>query len=201
MLRADGCLDTMNVHPTDLEGLMLIELETFDDSRGLFRETYRRDEYGSAGINDVFVQDSHSHSSAGVLRGLHFRLRQPQAQIVTVMRGQIFDVVVDIRPHSPTFGHWFGTELREDGCQQIYMASGFAHGFCVLSEAADLHYKVTQVFDETDEWGILWSDPDLGISWPVRKPVISSRDAEHARWADVVEKLRTSANLGRIDLG
>lgn len=179
----------MKVRTTGFEGLLLIELEPFGDSRGYFRETFRRDDYLAAGIADDFVQDNHSHSAAGVLRGLHFRMRQPQAQIVTVMGGRIFDVVVDIRPQSPTFGRWFGTELSEDGCQQIYMAPGFAHGFCVLGEAADLHYKVSQTFDGSDEAGILWSDPDLGISWPLREPILSPRDAQHPMWAAVVPLL------------
>ena len=174
----------MRVRTTGFEGLALIELETFSDSRGYFRETFRDDEYQAAGITDTFVQDNHSHSTAGVLRGLHFRMRQPQAQIVTVMRGRVFDVVVDIRPKSPTFRSWYGTELGEDDCQQIYMAPGFAHGFCVLSDAADLHYKVSQTFDATDEAGMLWSDPDLGISWPLREPIISAQDSNYPTWAE-----------------
>lgn len=180
----------MRIKKTGLEGLLLIEPRRFGDERGFFLESFHQARYGEAGITDQFVQDNHSRSAQGVLRGLHFTVKKPQAQIVTVMRGSIFDVAVDLRSNSRTFGRWFGAELTEDGPRQLYMAAGFAHGFCVLSEMADLHYKVSQYYDPVDEGGLLWNDPDVGISWPVAAPLVSSRDAAYP----------TLRKLGRDDL-
>ena len=169
----------MKVGKCTLEGILLIEPATFGDQRGLFRECYERERYRAAGIAEEFVQDNHSRSAKNVLRGLHFTRRKPQAQLLTVIRGKIFDVVVDIRRNFPTFGKWFGTELTDEGLCQIYMPHGFAHGFCVLSDYADLHYKVSQRYDPDDEGGLRWNDTDVGIDWPVRVPVISDRDGKH----------------------
>lgn len=169
----------MKVRKCPLEGILLIEPATFGDQRGLFRETYERERYMAMGITEEFVQDNHSRSAKNVLRGLHFTRRKPQSQLLTVIRGKIFDVVVDIRRDSPTFGKWFGTELTDEGLCQIYMPHGFAHGFCVLSDYADLHYKVSQRYDPHDEGGLRWDDTDVGIDWPVRVPVISDRDGKH----------------------
>lgn len=115
----------------------------------------------------------------GVLRGMHFQVKRPQAQIVTVMRGRVFDVVVDLRPASPTFGRWFGVELSDNGPRQLYMTPGFAHGFCVLSDWADLHYKVSRPYDPGDEGGLFWNDPDVGIQWPIKVPQVAPRDAAY----------------------
>ena len=175
----------MNITPTPLEGLLLIEPRCFQDERGFFLESYEQERYQAAGIMENFVQDNHSRSARNVLRGLHFTKREPQAQILTVMRGKIFDVVVDIRKDSPTFGKWFGTELSDEGPRQIYMAYGFAHGFCVLSDYADLHYKVNQRYDPNDEGGILWNDPDIGIRWPIDAPSLSLRDTVYPRMRDL----------------
>ena len=169
----------MRVEKTGLDGLLLIEPQRFGDQRGFFLESFHHHRYRKAGIMDQFVQDNHSRSGQGILRGLHFTVKKPQAQIVTVMRGRIFDVAVDLRPGSVTFGRWFGAELSEDGPRQLYMAAGFAHGFCVLSEMADLHYKVSQYYDPADEGGLVWNDSDVGIDWPVRAPLVSSRDAAY----------------------
>lgn len=169
----------MNIIPTSFEGLMLIEPRCYHDERGFFLESYEQERYQAVGILDEFVQENHSRSSQNVLRGLHFTQKKPQAQILTVMRGKIFDVVVDVRKDSPTFKKWFGTELSDEGVRQIYMAHGFAHGFCVLSEFADLHYKVSQRYDPGDDGGLLWNDPDIGIEWPISKPIISDRDQNH----------------------
>lgn len=158
---------------------MLIEPRCYHDERGFFLESYEQERYQAVGILDEFVQENHSRSSQNVLRGLHFTQKKPQAQILTVMRGKIFDVVVDVRKDSPTFKKWFGTELSDEGVRQIYMAHGFAHGFCVLSEFADLHYKVSQRYDPGDDGGLLWNDPDIGIEWPISKPIISDRDQNH----------------------
>ena len=128
---------------------------------------------------DRFVQDNHSRSLRGILRGLHFQVRRPQAQLVTVMRGKIFDVVIDLRRTSSTFGGWYGVELSDDGLRQVYMPPGFAHGFCVLSDMADLHYKVSREYDASDEGGLVWNDPDLAIRWPIDAPKVAPRDASY----------------------
>jgi dTDP-4-dehydrorhamnose 3,5-epimerase len=176
----------MQVKKTDLDGCLMIEPKRFGDARGFFLEIYHQARYQEAGITDNFVQENHSRSMKGVARGMHFTVRKPQAQMVTVMRGHIFDVGVDLRPNSPTFGQWVGVELRDDGPCQIYMAPGFAHGFCVLSEFADLHYKCSEFYDHRDEGGLLWNDPDVGITWPLVDPVISPRDAAFPRLKDLV---------------
>ena len=169
----------MHIEQTGLEGLLLIEPRRFRDERGFFLESYREERYRAAGIADDFVQDNHSRSLKGVLRGLHFQVRRPQSQLLTVMRGRIFDVTVDLRSWSATFGRWYGTELSDEGPAQLYMAHGFAHGFCVLSDIADLHYKVSQSYDPSDEGGLLWSDPEIGIRWPIQTPIVSKRDAAY----------------------
>jgi len=130
-------------------------------------------------MTDRFVQDNHSRSLRGILRGLHFQVRRPQAQLVTVMRGKIFDVVIDLRRTSSTFGGWYGVELSDDGLRQVYMPPGFAHGFCVLSDMADLHYKVSREYDASDEGGLVWNDPDLAIRWPIDAPKVAPRDASY----------------------
>ena len=169
----------MKVKSITLEGILLIEPDIYGDERGFFLEQFERERYKEYGITEDFVQDNHSRSSKNVLRGLHFTKVRPQSQILTVIRGVIFDVVVDIRKNSPTFGKWFGTELSDKNIRQIYMPHGFAHGFCVLSDYADLHYKVTQSYDSNDEGGILWNDPDIGIDWNIKSPIISERDLNH----------------------
>jgi dTDP-4-dehydrorhamnose 3,5-epimerase len=131
--------------------------------------------------DDIRTGSDLSRSTRGVLRGLHFTKSKPQAQIVTVMRGRIFDVVVDIRKDSPTFGKWFGTELSDEGPRQVYMAHGFAHGFCVLSDYADLHYKVSHRYDPNDEGGLIWNDDEVKIDWPIKNPLISDRDMGHRK--------------------
>lgn len=171
----------MDLRPTGLDGLLLIEPRRFSDTRGFFLESYQRERYVAAGIDVDFVQDNHSRSVKGVLRGLHFQVKRPQAQIVTLIHGRVFDVAVDLQPKSATFGRWFGAELSEEGPRQLYMAPGFAHGFCVLSDVADLHYKVSRYYDHADEGGLAWNDPDVGIRWPIEPASISPRDAEYPR--------------------
>lgn len=166
----------MKVTPCPLAGVLVIEPKSFSDDRGFFLESYHEDRYRAEGITDTFVQQNHSRSMRNVLRGLHATRHKPQAQIVTVFRGKIFDVVVDLRPGSTTYARWFGVELSEEGPRQIYMPAGFAHGFCVLSDVADLHYNVSQHYDPGDEVGIIWNDPEIGIEWPLANLVISSRD-------------------------
>jgi dTDP-4-dehydrorhamnose 3,5-epimerase len=171
----------MQIEETNLAGLLLIEPRCFRDERGFFLESFQADRYRHNGIAQKFVQDNHSHSRCSVLRGLHFQVKHPQAQIVTVIRGRIFDVAVDLRPDSKRFGRWYGVELSDEGPRQLYMAPGFAHGFCVLSESADLHYKVSQLYDHADEGGIIWNDPDLSIQWPIGDPILSARDNRYPR--------------------
>ena len=159
--------------------VLIMEPSIYIDSRGFFLETYEKERYRELGIVEEFIQDNHSRSNKGVLRGMHFTRKRPQAQILTVMQGRIFDVVVDIRKQSKTFGKWSGVELSDDGVRQIYMPHGFAHGFCVLSERADLHYKVSQYYDPDDDYGFIWNDQTVQIDWPIKDPLISSRDLKH----------------------
>jgi dTDP-4-dehydrorhamnose 3,5-epimerase len=175
----------LRVERTGIDGLLLVEPRCFRDERGFFLESFQQPRYRAVGILDDFVQDNHSRSAKGVLRGMHFQVKYPQAQIVTIMRGRVFDVAVDLRPGSATFGRWYGTELSEDGPRQFYMAPGLAHGFCVLSDFADLHYKVSRIYDLTDEGGVLWNDPELGIRWPVDSPSVSERDRSYPRLRDL----------------
>jgi dTDP-4-dehydrorhamnose 3,5-epimerase len=180
----------MKVVKTQLSGLLLIEPHCFEDERGYFLETYQSKRYLEVGITDSFVQDNQSRSARGVLRGMHYQCKRPQAQIVTVMRGRVFDVVVDLRANSQTFGRWLGVELSDSSeLRQIYMAPGFAHGFCVLSDWADLHYKVSRLYDPDDEGGLLWCDEEVGINWPLAKPCIASRDASFPRLKDICRNL------------
>jgi dTDP-4-dehydrorhamnose 3,5-epimerase len=188
----------MQVRETAFDGVLLIEPRCFRDERGFFLESFQGTRYRDAGITDSFVQDNHSRSVKNVLRGLHFTVRRPQAQIVTVMSGRIFDAVVDLRPGSPTFGRWAGFELSDEGPRQLYMAAGFAHGFCVLREFADLHYKVTEFYDASDEGGLLWNDPDVGIRWPIENPRVAARDAAYLRLCDLnAERLPHLARPGQ----
>jgi dTDP-4-dehydrorhamnose 3,5-epimerase len=169
----------MRVDETGLFGLLVIEPRCFHDERGFFLEAFNVERYCATGIAHRFVQENHSRSREGVLRGLHFQIKRPQAQIVTVIRGRIFDVTVDLRTDSATFGRWHGVELSDEGPRQLYMAPGFAHGFCVLSDFADLHYKVSQPYDRADEGGLVWNDADVGISWPIANPLVSQRDSAY----------------------
>jgi dTDP-4-dehydrorhamnose 3,5-epimerase len=171
----------MKIKNTPLDGLLVIEPQCYEDSRGFFLETYQAARYLEAGITETFVQDNQSRSVKGVLRGMHFQVKRPQAQLVTVIRGCVFDVGVDLRLNSPTFGQWFGIELHDKGPRQVYMAPGFAHGFCVLSEWADLHYKVSRNYDAADESGLHWNDIDVGVSWPIDKPTVTARDASYLK--------------------
>ena len=175
----------MKVTPTPLEGFLLIDPRSFADERGFFLETFQEERYRDAGIRQPFVQDNHSRSRQGVLRGLHFQIRRPQAKLLTVIRGRIFDVGVDLRRASPTFGRWFGVELSDTGVRQLYMAPGFAHGFYVLSEWADVYYKADQPYDPSDEGGLIWNDPDIGIQWPIEAPQLAPRDAAYPRLRDL----------------
>jgi dTDP-4-dehydrorhamnose 3,5-epimerase len=171
----------VRVVDTALPGVLVIEPTVVRDERGLFLETWRADIFAAAGIADTFVQDNYSRSTRGTLRGLHWQWRKPQAKLVRVVAGSIFDVVVDVRRGSPTFGHWLGLELSAETFRQIYIPVGFAHGFCVTSEVADVEYKCSDMYDPAGEAGLIWNDPGLGITWPVSQPVLSLKDSQHLR--------------------
>ncbi|MSR56601.1 MAG: dTDP-4-dehydrorhamnose 3,5-epimerase [Planctomycetaceae bacterium] len=161
---------------TDLPGVILIEPKVFADERGFFMETYHQPRFAAAGIDLPFAQDNHSRSRKGVLRGLHFQLRHPQGKLVRAVQGEIFDVAVDVRRSSPTFGRWVGTILSDANRRQMYVPPGFAHGFCVVSETAEVLYKTTDVYQPQDERSVIWNDPSIGIEWPVKAPIVSDKD-------------------------
>jgi len=170
----------MKTLPTTLPGVTLIELDVHEDARGRFMETFRHDRYVEAGIDPggPFVQDNFSSSTRGTLRGLHYQLEQPQGKLVWATRGEVFDVVVDIRRGSPSFGGWYGARLSANNHRQLWIPPGFAHGFTVLSEDADVAYKVTTYYAPADEHAIRWNDPELAIAWPLKgEPALSRRDA------------------------
>ncbi len=167
----------MEVVTTPLAGVLLIKPKVWRDARGFFVETWQHERYREAGIDLPFVQDNHSRSSYGILRGLHFQKCHPQGKLVSVSLGRVFDVAVDIKPGSPTFGQWFGVELTEENQHQLWVPPGYAHGYEVLSETASFHYKCTEFYYPEDEGSIRWNDPDLNIAWPVSDPVLSAKDA------------------------
>ncbi len=162
---------------TDLPGTIIIEPAVFNDSRGYFLETYHQKKYSENGIDLPFVQDNHSHSSRGALRGLHYQLKHPQGKLLYVIKGEILDVAVDIRKGSPNFGMWTSVVLSSENKKQFYVPPGFAHGFYVISEEADVTYKCTDLYAPGDEYGVIWNDPELGIDWPVDSPLLSEKDA------------------------
>ncbi len=178
----------MKVTPTSLAGVVVIELEVFHDERGFFLESWNRRRYEEHGLDARFVQDNVSWSTRGVLRGLHFQNPHPQAKLVSVPSGEVFDVAVDLRLGSPTFGRWVGEHLSRDNHRQLYIPEGFAHGFVVLSEDALVTYKCTDFHAPEDEVTLRWDDPDLGITWPVRDPILSSRDARGVALREVPRK-------------
>jgi len=173
----------MNVVPGGLEGLLVIEPKVFRDDRGFFLEPYNAQRYKAAGVSADFVQDNHSFSTRGVLRGLHFQTSPGQAKLLRCGRGSIWDVAVDIRPSSATFGKWWGLELDSQSHRQLYIPVGFAHGFCVLSDEAEVLYKCSSVYDPTTESGIAWDDPDFAVDWPLKDPIISMRDQRNQSFA------------------
>jgi dTDP-4-dehydrorhamnose 3,5-epimerase len=166
----------MRVLSSPLEGILEIEPEVFRDERGFFLESFSEPRFAAYGLPTHFRQDNHSRSSRDVLRGLHYQWRRPQGKLVTVIRGAVFDVAVDIRSGSPSFGKWHGVLLSEDSPRYVWIPPGFAHGFCVLSEIADVVYKCTDVYVPDDARGIAWNDPGLGIEWPVQQPILSPMD-------------------------
>lgn len=168
----------MNVIQTALAGVVIIEPKVFGDDRGFFLETFQKDRYQHlAGIDLEFVQDNHSRSAKGVLRGLHFQKTKPQGKLVRVVSGEVFDVAVDINPDSPSYGQYEGVILSAQNKRQFWVPPGYAHGFTVLSDTADFEYKCTDYYDPNDEGSLLWNDPDVGIDWPLDEPTLSAKDA------------------------
>ncbi|MCF8721338.1 dTDP-4-dehydrorhamnose 3,5-epimerase [Nitrospina gracilis] len=176
----------MKFIPTELDGVVLIEPVVHDDARGFFVETYVRSLFRDHGIDVDFVQDNHSQSSKGVLRGMHYQVRHGQAKLVRVVRGEVFDVAVDVRPGSPSFGRWTGHTLSANNRRQLFIPAGFAHGYCVLSDTAEVIYKCSDYYHPEDEGGLIWNDPEVGIDWPVEEPVLSEKDQRHPRLKDIL---------------
>jgi dTDP-4-dehydrorhamnose 3,5-epimerase len=178
----------MKITQTKLPSVFVIEPDAFGDARGWFLETWSQNRYKQAGIKLPFVQDNVSYSAKGVLRGLHFQCPRSQGKFVQALSGEVFDVAVDIRLGSPTFGQWVGEILSASNHKQMYIPPGFAHGFCVLSETALFSYKCTDYYSPADERGIIFNDPDLKIDWPVGSPQVSKKDAAYPRLKDIPEE-------------
>jgi dTDP-4-dehydrorhamnose 3,5-epimerase len=181
----------MEIGQTSIPEVIVLAPPVFTDSRGYFLETYQQQKYAELGIPKPFVQDNQSHSTKHVLRGLHFQLRHPQGKLVRVTQGTVFDVAVDIRRNSPTFGKWHGEILSAENRKQMYIPENFAHGFCVLSDSAEFLYKCTDFYIPGDEAGLIWNDPQIGIGWPIQEPILSAKDAVLPGWADVLDLLPT----------
>ena len=179
----------MQARELKLSGLKLVSPDLFGDSRGFFLESYSEPRYAEAGIDCRFVQDNHSRSRQGTLRGLHYQSTPGQAKLLRVASGLIFDVAVDIRPDSPTFGQWEGVRLDAEKHEQLFVPVGFAHGFCVLSETADVLYKVSSVYDPATECTLSWDDPEIAVAWPVQEPLLSARDRAGESFADYKKRV------------
>jgi dTDP-4-dehydrorhamnose 3,5-epimerase len=175
--------------PTELPDVIVIEPDVHRDVRGFFLETYHSEKYRNGGIRQPFVQDNHSESAVGTLRGLHLQIDRPQGKLIRVIEGEIFDVAVDVRRGSPTFGRWVSVTLSAGNFKQCYIPPGFAHGFCVISPLAQVEYKCTDFYDPRDESGLMWNDPAFGIAWPIDQPVLSDRDRRHPPLAELLENL------------
>jgi dTDP-4-dehydrorhamnose 3,5-epimerase len=175
--------------PCSIPDVLIVEPEVHRDGRGFFVETYHADRYRACGIEPVFVQDNHTQSQARTIRGLHMQRRRPQAKLVRVIAGEIFDVAVDLRRGSPSFGRSVGVTLSADNFRQCYIPTGFAHGFCVLTSSAEVEYKCSDIYDPADQIGILWNDPALAIEWPVADPLLSDQDRCNPTLADITDEL------------
>lgn len=179
----------MRFVPAAIPGVVIIEPDVYRDSRGFFLETYHAEKYREAGIEGPFLQDNQSRSVADTIRGLHLQLSRPQGKLVRVIEGEIFDVAVDVRRGSPTFGQWVGVTLSAENFRQCYLPPGFAHGFAVMSPIAQVEYKCTDLYDPKGELGIAWNDPALAIEWPVADPFLSERDTRHPLLSAVMPQL------------
>ena len=177
----------MKLIETALPGVLIIEPKVFGDARGFFIETFQVERYREIGITQPFVQDNHSRSQRGVLRGLHFQKTRPQGKLVRVSRGAVYDVAVDINPKSPTFGRYVGVELSDDNHRQLWIPAGYAHGFCVISAVADFEYKCTDFYFPEDEGGLIWNDPEVAIPWPIAQPSLSGKDTVLPTLRDIAQ--------------
>ncbi|MFG0805427.1 dTDP-4-dehydrorhamnose 3,5-epimerase [Pseudomonas fluvialis] len=177
----------MKVLETVLPGVLIIEPKVFGDARGFFLESYQAERYRQLGIAHTFVQDNHSRSARGVLRGLHFQRSRPQGKLVSVSRGSVYDVAVDINPASPTCGQFVAVELNDENHRQLWIPPGYAHGFCVLSDIADFQYKCTDYYIPEDEGGLLWNDPQVNIPWPIEQPLLSAKDQRNPTLAQLLD--------------
>ena len=187
---------------TGIPGVIVVEPDVHRDARGFFLETFHAAKYGAAGIPGLFVQDNHSSSIGRTLRGLHMQARKPQGKLIRVIEGEIWDVAVDVRPSSPTCGQWIAETLSAGNFKQMYVPPGCAHGFCVLSDRAQVQYKCTELYDPSDELGIVWDDADLGIRWPVVDPLLSERDRQLGTFKQVLAHLsRLTALAGSVRAG
>lgn len=175
----------MQIESTPLPGVVILTPVVFEDPRGFFLEWYNAKVFREHGLPEIFVQDNHSRSSQGTLRGLHYQYPHAQGKLVRVITGEVFDVAVDVRRNSPTFAKWFGCVLSESNRKMMYLPEGFAHGFCVLSDTADFVYKCTRLYAPEYDAGLLWNDPDLQVQWPIREPKLSLKDAEQPRLRDI----------------
>jgi dTDP-4-dehydrorhamnose 3,5-epimerase len=182
--------------PSSLPDVLVVEPDVHRDARGFFVETYRADTYRAAGMPAAFVQDNHTRSIAGTLRGLHLQVRRAQAKLVRAVVGEVFDVAVDVRRGSPSFGRWMSVVLSAQNFRQCYIPAGFAHGFCVLSREAEVEYKCSDYYDPADEFGIAWNDPALAIPWPVAEPLLSDRDRRNPALAAAMDRLPIYATTG-----
>ncbi len=173
--------------PTSIDGVVIVDVKSYGDARGYFMETYKAPDFATGGIDVEFVQDNQSASTQGVLRGLHFQINHPQSKLVRVVEGEVFDVAVDLRPGSPTFGQWEGVVLSAENHRQFFIPRGFAHGFYVMSETATFCYKCDDVYHPNDEGGLMWDDPAIGIEWPIvegAEPKLSDKDQAHPAFAE-----------------
>jgi dTDP-4-dehydrorhamnose 3,5-epimerase len=175
----------MQVTETKLSGVLIIEPKVFGDQRGFFKETFQLERYKEAGIDLPFVQDNHSRSQKGVLRGLHLQKSRPQGKLVSCSAGVVYDVAVDVNPESSTFGQYVGLELSAENHKQLWIPPGYAHGFCVLTETADFQYKCTDLYFPEDEGGLIWNDPDVAIDWPIKNPLLSDKDLKLPTLAEI----------------
>lgn len=179
----------MKFTPTDIPGVIVVEPDVYRDDRGYFLETFHTEKYRRGGLAGPFVQDNHSSSVRNTLRGLHMQLRRPQGKLVRAIEGTIWDVAVDMRPASPTFGRWTAEYLSSENFKQLYVPPGCAHGFCVVSERAQVEYKCTALYDPADEVGLAYNDPTLNIPWPVDDPILSKKDSRNLLFVEILDRL------------
>jgi dTDP-4-dehydrorhamnose 3,5-epimerase len=175
----------MKIHPTEIPNVVVLEPKVFEDQRGFFMEIYRKSLFRELGVDVDFVQDNHSRSVKNTLRGLHYQIHNPQGKLVRVIRGEVFDVAVDLRRASPTFGRWVGVTLSEQNRLQLYVPPGLAHGFCVTSDVAEFAYKCSDYWHPEHERTLLWNDPHVGVKWPTCEPILSEKDRRGLPWSEI----------------